>query len=136
MHFASILEDSLSNDRDLTPEIETKDNKKRERILYDFSNKKIGTRKPKVMLESDQRLKRIIVQVESKDETGLLYKISRSISNHGFDINFARITTEHQLAIDTFHIIPINHADYDLEKQVNHLSASLHKIIHAEIIPI
>ena len=135
-HFASILQDSLSNDRDLTPEIETKDNKKRERILYDFSNKKIGTRKPKVMLESDQRLKRIIVQVESKDETGLLYKISRSISNHGFDINFARITTEHQLAIDTFHISPINHTDYSLEKQINHLSASLHKIIHAEIIPI
>ena len=130
-HFASILEDSLSKDRDLTPEIAKKDNKKQEKILYDFGNKKIGIRKPKVIVETDQLLKRIIVQIESKDDKGLLYKISQCISNHDFDINFARITTEHQLAIDTFHINPIKIIDCSLEEQIDHLSVSLHKIVHA-----
>ena len=134
--FGRILEDSLSQDRDLTLEIVKKETKNQEKVLYGFGNKKIGLRKPKVTVESDRILKRIIVQIESKDDTGLLYKISQSIANHGFDINFARITTEHHLAIDTFHINPTDNNRDTLKDRINRLSLSLHKIVRAEMIPI
>ena len=51
-------------------------------------------------------LKRTIIEVETNDELGLLYRLARTISEHGFDITFARISTERRVAVDTFYIEP------------------------------
>ena len=51
-------------------------------------------------------LRRTIIEVETNDEIGLLYKLSRTISKCDFDITFARISTEKNVAVDTFYIEP------------------------------
>jgi [protein-PII] uridylyltransferase len=44
------------------------------------------------------------VEVQARDQIGLLYRLAKVISDHGFDITFARIGTERGIAIDTFYI--------------------------------
>lgn len=66
-----------------------------------LSSNKIGT---SIDVYHEIALKRTIVEVQTIDEIGLLYRIALSISNHGFDIFYAKINTEHGSAIDTFHI--------------------------------
>jgi len=51
-------------------------------------------------------LKRIIVEIQAHDQIGLLYRLVKTISDHGFDTTFARINTERSVAIDTFYIEP------------------------------
>jgi [protein-PII] uridylyltransferase len=49
-------------------------------------------------------MQRTIVEVQARDEIGLLYRLAKIISDHHFDITFARIGTERGVAIDTFYI--------------------------------
>ncbi|NDV62374.1 [protein-PII] uridylyltransferase [Puniceicoccales bacterium CK1056] len=55
-------------------------------------------------------LKRTIIEVETNDDIGLLYEVTRTISKKGFDITFARISTERRVAVDTFYIEPSSQA--------------------------
>jgi [protein-PII] uridylyltransferase len=52
--------------------------------------------------------KRTIIEVQTKDRIGLLYRIAQLIYTNGFNITFARIATERGVAIDTFYIENIN----------------------------
>jgi [protein-PII] uridylyltransferase len=52
---------------------------------------------------------RTIVEIQARDQLGLLYRLAKAISDHGFDITFARIGTERGMAIDTFYIESENH---------------------------
>ena len=45
-----------------------------------------------------------VIEILAPDRLGLLYDVLRFISEHGFEISSARITTEKGAAIDTFHI--------------------------------
>jgi [protein-PII] uridylyltransferase len=47
---------------------------------------------------------RTIVEVQARDEIGLLFRLAKVISDQGLDISFARIGTERGVAIDTFYI--------------------------------
>lgn len=49
-----------------------------------------------------------IVEVQAVDRIGLLYDLARLIYANGFDVTFARIATERNIAIDTFYIENIN----------------------------
>ena len=49
-------------------------------------------------------MQRTIVEVQALDEIGLLFRLAKIISDHGFDITFARIGTEREIAIDSFYI--------------------------------
>jgi len=69
---------------------------------------------PTVEVYHELSLKRIIVEVQAHDQIGLLYQLVKTISDHGFDITFARINTERSIAIDTFYIEP-NKADTEVE---------------------
>jgi [protein-PII] uridylyltransferase len=42
--------------------------------------------------------------LQARDQIGLLYRLTKAISDQGFDITFARIGTERGVAIDTFYI--------------------------------
>ena len=44
------------------------------------------------------------MEIQARDLIGLLYRLAKTISDHGFDITFARVSTEHGVAIDTFYI--------------------------------
>lgn len=47
---------------------------------------------------------RLIVEVHAADRFGLLYRVGRVITEHGFNLAAARVHTERGLAIDSFHL--------------------------------
>lgn len=59
---------------------------------------------PTVEVYHELSMERTIVEIQANDQIGLLFRIAKSISDHGFDITFARISTERGIALDTFYI--------------------------------
>lgn len=59
---------------------------------------------PRVEVYHELSLQKTIIEVKAKDQIGLLFKLAKTISQQGFDINFARIATERGIAMDTFYI--------------------------------
>lgn len=49
-------------------------------------------------------LQKTVVEVEAYDQIGLLYFLGKVIYEKGYDITFARIATERNIAVDTFYI--------------------------------
>jgi len=104
--FRGFIEESLIKGKNLLPEIQAEKEKQR-RPSYLRTDEKLPARIPvRVNVYHELSLKRTIIEIEAHDELGLLYEISRTISEHGFDITFARISTERQAAVDTFYIEP------------------------------
>jgi [protein-PII] uridylyltransferase len=64
---------------------------------------------PTVDVYHELSLQRTIVEIQGYDQIGLLYQLARTIYDHGFDITFARISTERGIALDTFYIESANH---------------------------
>ena len=63
---------------------------------------------PKVELYYELSLNQTIIEIQTNDELGLLFRIGREIFKFGYDITFARIATEQGAAMDTFYIEPID----------------------------
>jgi [protein-PII] uridylyltransferase len=74
-------------------------------------------------------MQRTIVEIQARDQIGLLYRLSKTISDHGFDITFARIGTERGVAIDTFYIEGANHEPVDNPDRLHSLRDALNDVI-------
>ncbi len=59
---------------------------------------------PTVEVYHELSMARTIIEIQARDQIGLLYRLAKAISDQGFDITFARIGTERGIAIDTFYI--------------------------------
>lgn len=64
---------------------------------------------PTVDVYHELSMQRTIVEIQAYDQIGLLYRLAKTIYDHGFDITFARIGTERGVALDTFYIESANH---------------------------
>ena len=112
--FARTVEEALIGNKDLMPDITTQA-RKLASSRYTTQNSELpASFPPTVEVYHELSLKRIIVEVQAHDQIGLLYQLVKTISDHGFDITFARINTERSIAIDTFYIEP-NKADTEVE---------------------
>ena len=67
--------------------------------------------------------------MQAHDQIGLLYRLVKAISDHGFDTTFARINTERSVAIDTFYIEPNKPGDEVEASRLHVLRDSLRAII-------
>jgi len=65
-----------------------------------------ATLPPRVEVYHETAMRRTVIEVQATDRIGLLYRVSKAIYEHGFDIAFARIATERKMAMDTFYIEP------------------------------
>jgi len=74
-------------------------------------------------------MQRTIVEIQAYDQIGLLYRLSKAIYDHGFDITFARINTERGVALDTFYIESANHEATEETSRLHALRDVLVKII-------
>jgi len=84
----------------------------------------------------DQRLGRTFVEVTARDRIGLLYRVAKTITGHGFDIAFARIMTERGVAVDTFTIDGIEDISHTDENRLTALQKDLRAVISSENYPV
>jgi [protein-PII] uridylyltransferase len=59
---------------------------------------------PVVRLDNELSENRTVIEVESEDRVGLLYRLSRALTELNLQISTARICTEKGAAIDTFYV--------------------------------
>lgn len=105
--FARTVDDALVSDKDLLPDITAQATKLANANRYKPGASELpATFPPTVEVYHELSLKRIIVEIQAHDKIGLLYQLVKTISDHGFDITFARINTERSIALDTFYIEP------------------------------
>ena len=74
-------------------------------------------------------MQRTIVEVQARDQLGLLYRLGKTISDRGFDITFARIGTERGVAIDTFYIENETHEPVEDTERLRALRDALAEVI-------
>jgi [protein-PII] uridylyltransferase len=84
---------------------------------------------PTVEVYHELALQRTIVDIQARDQIGLLYRLAKSIYDHGFDITFARINTERGVALDTFYIESANHEPVADTGRLHALRDALAKVI-------
>ncbi len=103
--FSRAVEEALTTNKDLYPEIVAQAKKVRSaRFGADKTPSHVASFPPSVEVYHELTMERTIVEVQARDEIGLLFRVAKLISDHGFDITFARIGTERDIAIDTFYI--------------------------------
>jgi [protein-PII] uridylyltransferase len=61
-------------------------------------------RTPRIHFDNEHSQRYTVLELIADDAPGLLHRVSRVISTHGFDVDLVLISTEGQKAIDVFHI--------------------------------
>jgi len=104
--FARTIEAALVTNKDLLPDIVAQAKRiAATRYLAPQNNEALHSSfPPSVEVYHELSMQRTIVEVQARDQIGLLYRLAKTISDQGFDITFARIGTERGVAIDTFYI--------------------------------
>jgi [protein-PII] uridylyltransferase len=104
--FARTIEEALVANKDLLPDIMAQARKFAATRYLSTSNGETlqSSFPPTVDVYHELSMQRTIVEIQARDQIGLLYRLAKTISDHGFDITFARIGTERGVAIDTFYI--------------------------------
>ncbi len=130
--FTHHLEEALITNKNLLNEINAQAEKYKQ-PSYMRSDVTLPAAIPvRVDVYHELSLKRTIIEIEANDELGLLYKLARTISEHGFDITFARISTERRVAVDTFYIEPSQPTpDTESSQNLVELKARLLEVLHA-----
>ena len=127
--FQSALESVLLHNRDLMVEIQTQAAKRRKPAYLQTGDRLRAPLPPGVDVYHELSLRRTIIEVQATDAIGLLYRISKAIFDHGFDITFARISTERNVAVDTFYIEPIHRGQESDTENLLALRESLTAIV-------
>src|ERR1019366_1357899 len=109
--FAKTIEEALVSNKDLYPDIVAQAKKiAATRYLSPTNGEALHSSfPPTAEVYHELSMHRTIVEIQARDQIGLLYRLAKTISDHGFDTTFARIGTERGVAIDTFYIESANH---------------------------
>ena len=102
--FARTVETALVGNKDLMPDIVAQAKKHTSRYSANHNDGPHTAFPPTVEVYHELSMERTIVEIQARDQIGLLYRLAKTIADQGFDITFARIGTERGVAIDTFYI--------------------------------
>lgn len=128
--FSRAVEEALTSNKDLYPEIVAQAKKVRSsRYGAEKTPSHVASFPPSVDVYHELSMERTIVEVQARDEIGLLFRIAKLISDHGFDITFARIGTERDIAIDTFYIENARPEAPATPERLTHLQEALNAVI-------
>jgi len=125
------IEATLVSNKDLYPEIVAQA-KKLAATRYLSANNGDSLHSsfpPTVDVYHELSMQRTIVEVQARDQLGLLYRLGKTISERGFDITFARIGTERGVAIDTFYIESDTHEPVEDLERLHGLRDALAEVI-------
>jgi [protein-PII] uridylyltransferase len=136
--FAKIIESALISNADLYPEILAQAKKiAATRYLYSKGGETLHSSfPPTVDVYHEISMQRTIVEVQARDQIGLLYRLAKAIFDFGFDITFARIGTERGVAIDTFYIESANHEAVEDPDRLQKLRSALTEVITPTLVPL
>jgi [protein-PII] uridylyltransferase len=136
--FAKTIEEALVANRDLLPDIMAQAKKiASTRYLASSSGETLQSSfPPTVDVYHELSMKKTIIEVQARDQIGLLYRLAKTISDHSFDITFARIGTERGVAIDTFYIEGANHEPVETPERLLELRAALSEVITPSAPPV
>ena len=95
-HMFAVLNDVVSGKERVTDRL-----RGRERSLFNRRPMRVT---PVVHADNTSSKRYTIIDIIADDELGLLYRISRVMSQNGCDVDLVLITTEGRRAIDVFHI--------------------------------
>ncbi|MEO5961301.1 MAG: [protein-PII] uridylyltransferase, partial [Opitutaceae bacterium] len=125
--FARTIEEALVNNKDLLPDILAQAKKiAATRYLSTATGEALQSSfPPTVDVYHELSMQRTIVEIQARDQLGLLYRLAKTISDHNFDITFARIGTERGVAIDTFYIENASHEQIESPERLHALRDSL-----------
>jgi [protein-PII] uridylyltransferase len=129
--FAKTIEEALVANRDLLPDIMAQAKKIAATRYLSASNGETlhSSFPPTVDVYHELSMQRTIVEIQARDQIGLLYRLAKTISDQGFDITFARIGTERGVAIDTFYIEGANHEPIETTERLHALRDALNEVI-------
>ena len=129
--FAKTIESALVGNKDLYPDIVAQAKKiAASRYLSAPNGEALHSSfPPTVEVYHELSMQRTIVEIQARDQIGLLYRLAKIISDHGFDITFARIGTERGVAIDTFYIENANHEPVENTERLHVLRQALAEVI-------
>jgi [protein-PII] uridylyltransferase len=129
--FARTIEEALVNNKDLFPEIDAQAKKiAATRYLSAPTGETLHSSfPPTVDVYHELSMQRTIVEIQARDQIGLLYRLAKTISDHNFDITFARIGTERGVAIDTFYVEGANHEAIESPERLHVLRDALTEVI-------
>ncbi len=132
--FEKNLVKTFVDDTDLLPDIISfaKKLQKRPSILEQTSTISNAIRSS-VDLIYDKVLNKIIITVKAHDKIGLLYRLTKTIFDQGFDITFARISTEQGIAIDTFHVNNNLQEEFEVTETLLTLREKLNDIVSDDV---
>ncbi|MGE4550757.1 MAG: [protein-PII] uridylyltransferase, partial [Opitutales bacterium] len=127
--FEKTLDATLARGENLLPLIEDR-RRKAKKIRRSGTTDSLGaTINPSVNVYQEIGVGRTIVEIQANDHIGLLFVLARTISKLGFDISFARISTERSVAIDVFHLESAN-SDLPIDaERLLELHESLNKVV-------
>ncbi|HEX2854770.1 MAG TPA: [protein-PII] uridylyltransferase [Opitutaceae bacterium] len=136
--FAKTIEAALVGNNDLYPEILAQAKKiASSRYLSSPTGEALHSSfPPTVDVYNELSMQRTIVEIQARDQIGLLYRLAKIISDHGFDITFARIGTERGVAIDTFYIESANHETLETSDRLVALREALNEVIAPAPVPV
>jgi [protein-PII] uridylyltransferase len=136
--FAKIIESALMSNSDLYPEIVAQAKKiAATRYIYSKAGETLHSSfPPTVDVYHEISMQRTIVEVQARDQIGLLYRLAKAISDFGFDITFARIGTERGVAIDTFYIESANHEPVEDPARLQRLRTALTEVITPALVAV
>jgi [protein-PII] uridylyltransferase len=95
--FCRVLEDVVAGRRDVSERL-----RRREQSL--FHRRGTPRFQPIVHFDNQSSSRYTVLEINADDSLGLLYRISRTISRGGCDVDLVLISTEGHRAIDVFHI--------------------------------
>ena len=129
--FEEVVSGALLKGRELFKEITEKAKADEASILPQQTERLQANIPALVDIYHELSLKRTIVEIQATDHIGLLYLISKAIFEEGFDINFARISTERDAALDVFYIENIKRNELIETKRLLALRECLERVIKA-----
>ncbi len=122
---------ALMHNEDLLPAIEAQA-RKLARPSWRSAGRLQADIPPSVDVYHELSLRRTIIEIQCSDRIGLLYRLAKTIFDHGFDINFARVSTENGVAVDTFYIERIDRYESEEAPALVDLRESLEQIVKGE----